>query len=283
MNINPFMRLMVFLLSSVLMVVLASVVVYLIQRHGITTPKMRIATMVQDIMVFILPPIIAAIISCRLPARLLLLNKPRAITPYMLIIAVALCSIPAMNWLVAWNEALPLPEWMSISEDAAREGVQLLMGGTSVGDLLMNLLIVGVMAGLSEELFFRGGLQQLLITIPINPHVAIWISAVVFSAIHFQFFGFVPRMLLGAYFGYLAWWSGTIWLPVAAHVLNNSVVVMAQWLASRGMDTEAIDEIGTQASSAPEMAIVAASVVLTAAGILLIKKGTCKHRQEPQP
>ena len=77
------------------------------------------------------------------------------------------------------------------------------MAGATVPSLIVSVLIVGVFAGFSEELFFRGAMQRIMMSTRLNLHVTIWVVAVIFSLFHFQFFGFMPRLLLGAYFGYL--------------------------------------------------------------------------------
>jgi membrane protease YdiL (CAAX protease family) len=135
----------------------------------------------------------------------------------------------------------------------------LLLGGRGVADLVLSLLIVGVLTGLGEELFFRGALMRLIQTRPMSAHAAVWITAVVFSAIHMQFGGFIPRMLLGAYLGYLLLWSGSVWLPVLVHMVNNSISVWARWSGNETLET-----VGTASS---DYWIVVVSVVI--AGVLI--------------
>ena len=118
-------------------------------------------------------------------------------------------------------------------EDSNKEQINILLGEPTIGSLIMSVLIIGLLTGLGEELFFRGTLQNIFRTRPMNPHSAIWITAIIFSALHFQFYGFIPRVLLGAFFGYLILWSGSIWLPIFAHALNNSLVVITSWISSR--------------------------------------------------
>ena len=137
---------------------------------------------------------------------------------------------------------------------------------SSVPALIVNILIIGVGAGVAEEILFRGCFQRLLVTGGINHHVAIWCVAFIFSAIHFQFFGFVPRMLLGAYFGYLMYWSKSVWIPAIAHTLNNTMVVITAWGQVRLHPDQPLD---TSASLSPTWLIVV-SVVLTAATIGLM-------------
>ena len=133
------------------------------------------------------------------------------------------------------NEQLSLPDslyaieqWMRATEDAAKAVTDSFLTGNTILGLLGCVLLLGVLTGLSEEMLFRGALQGTLIESR-NVHFSIWLTAFVFSVLHFQFFGFVPRMLLGAIFGYLLVWTGSLWVPVIAHALNNSVVVISSY------------------------------------------------------
>ena len=160
-----------------------------------------------------------------------------------------------MNAIIEWNKSWHLPEsFQSLEqffrqlEDGAEATTNILMNGASIPSLIVSVLIVGVLAGFSEELFFRGALQRILGQTRLNIHVTIWLVAFIFSAFHFQLFGLVPRMLLGAFFGYLLWWSKSLWLPIILHVLNNSIVVIATYLDTEGTNTSdanGLNHIGT--------------------------------------
>jgi hypothetical protein len=129
-------------------------------------------------------------------------------------------------WL---NQQLPLPMWMKDMEKSATELVKILLHMDGPAELLLNLLTVGVVAALGEELVFRGIAQQQMNNIVKNPILSIWITAIVFSAIHMQFVGFLPRMILGAGLGYLFYWSRSLWLPILVHFLFNSLQVVAYY------------------------------------------------------
>lgn len=241
---------------------------------------LRISMVLQDVLVFILPAILTAMVSTRLPASLLAVDRRPEVMTTLLSVLALLCSIPAMNVIVEWNASLTLPESMSGFEQVMREleenaraVTDSLMAGASVPSLLVSVLIVGVFAGLSEELFFRGAMQRIMSASRMNMHVVVWTVAVVFSLLHFQFFGFVPRMLLGAYFGYLLWWSGSLWVPVIVHMFNNSLVVFNTWFTlnhpESGFDA---DKIGVGLDSGGEAMVVALSAALTAACIYAIYK-----------
>ena len=106
------------------------------------------------------------------------------------------------------------------------------------------------MAGLAEEILFMGALLSIIRKKATNPHLAIWIVAIIFSAIHFQFYGFIPRMLLGAFLGYLLYWSKSIWIPVFAHFLHNAIAVTGNYMGlyaeSENDITSGITEIKTE-------------------------------------
>lgn len=234
-----------------------------------TTSALRCAILVQDIAVFILPVVLTVMIVSPQPWRYIGLDTGLEARSTCLTAITAIVSIPAMNRLVAWNESIHLP-WNGIeealrqSENAAQAMVQRLMGGNSVWDLIIAILIVGILTGIAEELFFRGALQRLLMSKLGNKHFAIWSAAFIFSAVHLQFFGFVPRLLMGAYFGYLVVWSGSLRLSMFAHALNNSLVALNFWFVSRNATGNDLNELGTGLSTG---SIIAAIVSLAATGL----------------
>ena len=254
----------------------AFILQFLVSKIPNQTGALRIGAVVQDLLVFIIPAIATAMVSTRLPARLLMVDNKPTLNLTLTTLVVMLVSVPAMNMLVNWNESIELLESMSAiaaqmkaMEDAAQQSVEILMGGTSIGSLIISILIIGIMAGFSEELFFRGALQR-LISFSTNAHVAIWTTAFIFSAFHLQFFGFFPRILLGAFFGYLLYWSGSLWLPIAAHVFNNSLVAIVQWMRQRHMIGVDLDKVGANTADTPDMILFITSLVLTIIGITIL-------------
>jgi len=147
-----------------------------------------------------------------------------------------IAAFPALNFLAQWNAGLTLPEswqWLEEPLRAMEEQNQgLLMKVLDTGRLgvyALNVLIVALLAGIAEEFCFRGALQTLFSRFLKNRHVVIWSVAFIFSAVHFQFWGFVPRLLLGAYFGYLLLLTRSLWIPIVAHFTNNFIAVTATW------------------------------------------------------
>lgn len=120
-----------------------------------------------------------------------------------------------------------LEEWMRAQEKIAEDLTLSLLAGKSIFTLLANLVVIALAAGVTEEFLFRGALQRIIGQWSGNPHLVIWTAAFIFSAFHMQFFGFLPRLLLGGYFGYLIYWSRNIWIPVFAHFVNNAFAVIS--------------------------------------------------------
>lgn len=245
----------------------------IIAKFGMqSTAAMRIAAVMQSLFQLIVPAIATAMIVTRRPATFLGIDRRIDLRLLLLAAAALITATPMMNRLIALNEAVTLPDslaWLEQSlkqmEEQAAATIAVMQGGTSVGDLVMNILIIGVLAGLGEELFFRGTFLRLMTTGRINSHIAVWTVAIVFSAVHLQFYGFVPRTLLGAYFGYLVVWTRCLWIPVIIHALNNIIYVSSEWAAARqGLGESAIN------SYDGNLLVNAASVIITAALLVII-------------
>ena len=136
---------------------------------------------------------------------------------------------PVINLLGLLNKQMELPafmapieEWMRAQETLAEQLTTILLSSDSVWVILANLIVIAVTAGITEEFLFRGALQRVIGKWTSNPHTIIWIAAILFSAFHLQFYGFLPRMILGACFGYLLYWSKSIWISVFSHFVNNA-------------------------------------------------------------
>lgn len=274
-------RIFMFLCITLLSLVIGTVMVAMVIGDG-SAPRLRIATVIQDVIMFILPAIALAVMICRVPARFLMIDRAPSGIETVLTLLCLIFSIPAMNLIVAWNENLSLPEsmqpietWMRMSEQNAQAAIEVLINGTSIGSLVIAILVVGILAGLSEEMFFRGALQRLLVTGTWNRHLAVWFAAFIFSAVHMQFFGFIPRLLLGAFFGYTALWTGNLWIPVIAHAFNNSLVAIAMWLRQTQTLKVDVDTIGTEPSHG---ILVGLSIILTFVAVRILYRMTVLRR-----
>lgn len=160
----------------------------------------------------------------------------------VLILSVTL--LPVVGALSAFNQHIMpqeggVAEFMRDLEEAANHILELVTSQRSSWDLVANMLVFAVLAGVCEEFFFQGALQPLMMNWTKNPHIGILLTALIFSALHFQFYGFIPRFLLGVYLGYLFYWSRSLWLPILAHVLHNALSLMVDFtLQGRGIDTD---------------------------------------------
>lgn len=219
----------------------------------------------QSVFVFMLPSYIVARIDSVHPLNVMTLStKPQSLYIIAALFLMIL-AVPAINQTVYWNESIDFPDAMSALEDTLRkwensaaEMTKNILAASSVWEMLVGVLVIGCLTGLGEELFFRAGLQRLLAKcMPVNG--AIWLSAAIFSLMHFQFFGFVPRFMLGAVFGYLYFISGSIWVSALAHALNNSLVVVTAWLISRNIIPARFEMFGVDETGFPVLA--AASMI----------------------
>ncbi len=173
--------------------------------------------------------------------------------PLVLVGILVLAFMPVNALVMEWNLGLDFSlispafqEWAYAKEEALRELTEQLTRFESLGGLLLGMLVIAVLPAIGEELVFRGIMQRRLYTLVSNPHAAIWIAALVFSAIHVQFFGFFPRLLLGALFGYLYHWSGNLWYPIFAHFVNNGFTLLMLYLHQQGnvdVDIESIETV----------------------------------------
>ena len=200
---------------------------------GSSRTHLLLSSIFQCVLAFCIPAFLLAKFSSRNPADWLHLKKKPPLKAIIGVIIVYFISLPAMEWLIAWNSNLYLPEFLGSLEELFRkwetssaESSKILLNTKGLWSVVFGVLVIGFLTGFSEELFFRGGLQGIFIRSSLGKSAAIWMTAIIFSMMHFQFFGFFPRMLMGVFFGYLLVWTHSIWVPVFAHVLNNSIVVI---------------------------------------------------------
>ena len=158
--------------------------------------------------------------------------------------------IPFINYLAEINMRIDFPIRVidRILRELEGEAEQIMQAFTSTGSqwgLMVNLLMIGVLAAVGEELIFRGLLQRLMEDMIRNVHLAILITAILFSAFHFQFFSFLPRFVLGAILGYLMYLGRSIWFPILAHFVNNAMGVVYYYFNNRGDTDDMLEDIGT--------------------------------------
>jgi membrane protease YdiL (CAAX protease family) len=239
----------------------------------------------QTIALFLLPSLMLAYLCAQAPVSWLQLDRKVDRKVFLWAVGIMLVALPAINLLADINQQMVLPtwlsgveEWMKSKEAEAEWLTKQFMSATTIGGLLVNLYLMAVLPAVSEEITFRGVLQQLfqgskvsMIQASKVSHLAIWCTAIIFSAIHMQFYGFIPRMLLGALFGYMFVWTGSLWVPMLMHFVNNGMAVLLYYIANRAAwDMDKVDAVGT--GNTLWLGVV--SLVLTIVGIYMFRRST---------
>ena len=239
----------------------------------------------QSAAMFLLPPLCMAYLWAKAPMQWLKVDKFQSFKVSSMAILLMLVALPAINLLADINQQMALPTflepleaWMKTQEETAKQLTEQFLSVTTYSGLIINILLMALLPAVAEELTFRGVLQRLFQGSNVSdfrtvkvPHIAIWVTAILFSAIHMQFYGFLPRMLMGALFGYMLVWTGSLWVPILMHFTNNAMAVILYFVATRaGWDMEKVDAIGT--GDTLWLGIV--SIVLTIGGIYAFRRST---------
>jgi membrane protease YdiL (CAAX protease family) len=231
---------------------------------------------VQSIGVFIVPPFILGWLFHGKILEYLCLNKKVTSESVLLVLVLSFAASPFVNFIGEINANMQLPEWLSgvenwmkNAEEKAAELTEAFLNVETTGGLLFNIFMVAFLPAIGEELLFRGVIQRIFTNWTRNFHWGIWISAILFSALHMQFYGFIPRVFLGVLFGYLMVWSGSMWLPIIAHFINNAVAVVAMYMIDKKLLSPEIEEIGTTSDS---YYMAAVSFILIVVFMLMIKR-----------
>ena len=251
-NASILVRVLVWLgIMGVLTMVVFGVWFFLPNRDGLV--GMKWLQLLQSVATFLLPALAGAYLWSNTPMQWLHLDSKPSWQEALAAVVVMLLAIPGINLLSAWNQQMVLPEWMSgieqwmrMQEDAAAQLTEQFLRVDTVGGLLVNIGLMALLPAMAEELTFRGVVQGMFTR---NKHVAIWATAAIFSFVHFQFYGFLPRMLLGAMFGYMLWWTGSLWAPMLMHFVNNFTAVVVAFWAYNYLEegsAEMLDTIGTE-------------------------------------
>ncbi len=157
-------------------------------------------------------------------------KKNVRLTTFFALLLLIIILMPFINYVAEWNRNIPLLpnlyEKLKQGEEQINSLINFLLQGKGLGVFLLNLMVFAIVPAIAEEFFFRGTLQKLFIDIFKNIHIAILITALIFSFVHFQFLTFVPRVILGIILGYLYVWSRNIWIAILTHFFNNSMAVI---------------------------------------------------------
>jgi len=235
--------------------------------------KLKYLQIVNQLALFIVPVLIFAMFAGTSIADYLKLNRRINLLPLITGISIIAACLPFINWLGEVNSNMNLPQqlggieaWMRASETEAATLTGAFLGTASWGGFLINILMIAILPAIGEEFFFRGVLQRLFSEWFKNAHVAIIVTAFIFSAIHMQFYGFIPRFMLGLFLGYAFYWSGTLWLPIIIHFLNNASTVVVAFLSARGMTTVDFETFG----SSDNLFVILSSAIVVAGLVFVL-------------
>jgi membrane protease YdiL (CAAX protease family) len=275
---NPFesiiLLVLLILVGAIVFSILAFVLSYFIYGAGvidklssddpINLNLIKMVQIISSVGMFVIPALVYAKLQNRdWLGYLKIIPVPTYLA--LLTIVIMFAASPALEYTTLLNKGMKLPSflkeveaWMLQQELKMEFLTKKFIVMNSFSSLLVNLLMLAIIPAFGEELIFRGGFQPIFTRWFRNYHVAIWLTAIIFSSIHFQFYGFLPRMFLGALFGYLFVWSGSLWLPILGHFLNNALAVFtAYWYQQQGLS---IDKMFESEPSSP--ALISISLII---------------------
>jgi membrane protease YdiL (CAAX protease family) len=204
----------------------------------------------QDISLFIVPSVIILILLKPYHQKGLRIFETPRIKEVIMVILLVFCIFPLNSFIGLLNSRMIFPDWLSgmeqwmvDKENRADNLISMLITSESFSVMITNIFVLAVIPSIGEELLFRGVFQKILYGFSKSGHPAIWLTAFIFSSMHLQVFGFIPRLILGLIFGYLFFWSKTLWLPVIAHFINNVVPVIVTYLQDKEKLTALNDSI----------------------------------------
>ena len=208
---------------------------------------------IQTLGLFVVPPFVIVFLFYREVGESLQLKNLPELQVSVKVFLIMIIGLPLINLLAMWNAQINLPqwldsveEWMKVTEKSAEKLTEMFLSADNTGEFLINFLMIAILPAIGEELLFRGILQRYLIEWLKNKHIGVLITSILFSALHLQFFGFFPRLLLGIFFGYLLLWSRNLWLPILAHFINNGVAVILYFIFDAEIVEKEINSIGTE-------------------------------------
>ena len=272
---KPLIRILFWLGIMALLTAFAMILWYGIWGGSQSTESLKWLQFLQATATFLLPPIVCAWLwdERHKPFRWLRLDQTADPKLFGLAVLIMICAIPAINLLADLNGRVQFPKSLDFIEQKMREMeattaalTEQFLQADNFGMLLVNICLMAILPALSEELSFRGTLQQILG----NKHAAIWLTAFIFSAVHMQFYGFVPRMLMGAAFGYIFVWTGCLWLPILMHFTNNGLAVLAYYM------TDGKSNIADTIGAGDTWWLGVISLIITSLGLLIFYRRTHK-------
>lgn len=190
---------------------------------------LKVIQVVSTIIIFFIPAFITARIASKKPFQRLGLQPGVKINRAIAAILILFCALPLVGFLAEVNKAIPittgLKKVFDNMESQYAEQVKLMATFKTPLDYIIALFIIALMPAIVEELFFRGAMQNIFMRWFKNPLLVIFITAFIFSAIHFSWYGFIPRLALGMILGYIFYYTGNLWYSIIAHFFNNALMV----------------------------------------------------------
>ncbi len=243
---------------------------------------MRGMILLQFLFLFTIPSLLFAYFSDPKPGEYLGLKAPHHSQYWILGLLLIIVAYPFVEYIGYLNHKIPVGEstarWMKGMEEEAGRQIRFMLRDRSVGELIKNLVFIALFAGVGEELFFRGIIQRIFIRMTQNPWVGILLTAAIFSGMHFQFYGFFPRFLLGVLLGAIYWYSGSMWTAILAHFLYDAVIILVVYFNPQLLANPETTII--QGQTLQLLAGAAVSLVLTIVLLRYMKKRSATSYQE---
>lgn len=221
-------------------------------KDAINNPQnanlVRLIQAIGVVISMVLPAYLAALILNRKPLRLLGFRKEARPVQIGLVIAIMFCALFVAGALGYLNKDIAqwfgLSGWAEKLEKAYNEQVVVMLDMKGIGGYVLSLFIMAFLPALSEEMLFRGGLQNFLTRATKMPLLSILIVSLLFSLVHFSVYGFLVRFFLGLVLGYIYYYTGNLWMSIVAHFFNNALAVTGIFVLTRqGRNiTEAINK-----------------------------------------
>lgn len=194
-------------------------------------PALRIAQIITTLGGFLLPAWVFAKIAYKNASSFIGIKSFYTSKQFLLSLAILISSMFALGALSYINEQIPLPaSWRIVFKELDANYDKQIAAFTKmrdIGDLIISLLIMAITPAFVEEILFRGCLQNVFIGLVKKPWIGILLTAILFSAIHFSWSGFLARVFLGLILGLLYYYSKSIWLSITVHALFNGTQIIA--------------------------------------------------------
>ena len=207
----------------------------------------KIALIISHLFTFILPALVfLAIIYKSKWLKFMNLHQKPSVIIIILAILLLIAAYPLAQFVYTINKNFPLPEWAIEQENLINTTIKHLLFVHTPTELIFNIFTIALLPAIGEELLFRGIVQQSIEKETKNAHLAVWATALIFSFIHFQFQGFLPRLFLGGILGYLLVWTRNLWIPIIAHFAYNGGQILLQYAHQKkvlGLDLNEVEVV----------------------------------------